>query len=306
MTSAWLESYGDVNRYNFALDRADPDGRLRPHRREFRQGSGRATGNVSPTSSASAPWATTTRDFLNYYYYMAVAVRGFRSLVLARLQQEHAEPHRNLDGRHDAGTGARPVRRRPLPQSARYHNHLPGTRQSRRVVEDLLLGDRGRLHGQVTATAGKVVTPTTTRSRPSPISPIHKYLYENPQHAGVHGPNHRLAAGGRRSHGRLLHRPQSHRAHWALHDDVANNTLAQLRLHRSGLRPERRTSGIGTVDSDGPATGRASDQCADAKPVVGEFGILPELRRGRRAIRSRSAGRWPLQSEYRQRNGLVS
>ena len=38
MSSAWLESYGDVNRFDFSLYAQDANGRLCPHGRELCQG----------------------------------------------------------------------------------------------------------------------------------------------------------------------------------------------------------------------------------------------------------------------------
>ncbi|MEO8725785.1 MAG: alkaline phosphatase family protein [Acidobacteriaceae bacterium] len=68
MTSAWLESYGDVNRFDFLLTRTIPmDGFV--HTAE-----GFAKGNSQPTFSDKVgrrAMAYYDQTFLNYYYYMA-------------------------------------------------------------------------------------------------------------------------------------------------------------------------------------------------------------------------------------------
>ena len=52
------------------------------------------------------------QDFLNYYYYMAsqfaVSDRWFSPMA----SQEHSQPHRDLERRHNAGPGIRSGLRR--------------------------------------------------------------------------------------------------------------------------------------------------------------------------------------------------
>ena len=69
MTSAWLESYGDVNRYDFLLDRPIlMDGFV--HTAEGYAKSGSGDGEFTDLVGKRA-MGYYTQDILNYYYYMA-------------------------------------------------------------------------------------------------------------------------------------------------------------------------------------------------------------------------------------------
>ena len=51
------------------------------------------------------------QDILNYYYYMASQFAIVRSLVLARIKQNHFQSHSDLYRRHDTGVGPGPGQR---------------------------------------------------------------------------------------------------------------------------------------------------------------------------------------------------
>jgi phospholipase C len=75
MTSAWLESYGDVNRYNFATSRPIlMDGFVHVAEGYAKSGSGDGTFTDTAGQRAMAYYeasSTTNTPELNYYYYMA-------------------------------------------------------------------------------------------------------------------------------------------------------------------------------------------------------------------------------------------
>ncbi len=84
-----------------------------------------APGNFTDTTGERA-MGYYDQDFLNYYYYMASAVRRLGSLVLAGLQQELANRIATFTGGTTQGLVAR-SRQRRSPAATEHHHHLPGT-----------------------------------------------------------------------------------------------------------------------------------------------------------------------------------
>ncbi len=106
-SSAWLASYGDVNRYDFLTTRPIlTDGFV--HTAEGYAKSCAASNSCSGAFTDTAGQRAMgyyDQGFLNYYYYMASQFCALRSLVLAGLQQDHRQSHRHLHRRHHPGPG---------------------------------------------------------------------------------------------------------------------------------------------------------------------------------------------------------
>ena len=89
------------------------------------------------TCRAGARWATTIRDFLNYYYYMAsqfaVSDRWFSPVASKSVANRIA----TISGGHDAGTCSRSGQRRSFP-ATRPAQYFPGARFSESLLETLL------------------------------------------------------------------------------------------------------------------------------------------------------------------------
>jgi phospholipase C len=108
MTSSWLESYGDVNRYDFSTARQiEMNGFV--HTAQDYAESGAGDGQFTDLIGQRA-MGYYDQNSLNYYYYMASQFAVSDRWFSPGLQQEHTEPHRNHDGRDHAGAGARSVR----------------------------------------------------------------------------------------------------------------------------------------------------------------------------------------------------
>ena len=96
MTSSWLESYGDVNRYT-SFGSPDSDGRLRSHCRKFCEI--RRGGRHLHRPARQAGHGLLRPGHSELLLFHGFPVRDFRSLVLAGFQQEHSESHRDLHRR---------------------------------------------------------------------------------------------------------------------------------------------------------------------------------------------------------------
>ena len=143
-TSAWLESYGDVNRYDFLPTRPIlMDGFV--HTAEgFAKScaaSGTCSGNFTDLSGRRA-MGYYDQDFLNYYYYMAsqfaLSDRWFSPVSSKSIANRIA----TFTGGTTQGLVKDPGNDDHLPQ-LEYTIHLPGTRPGERLVEDLLHRYRG-------------------------------------------------------------------------------------------------------------------------------------------------------------------
>ena len=111
-SSAWLSSFGDVNRYDNAVDRPiQMNGFV--HTAQGYANSCNASGNC--VGDVGDVFTDTLGARAMGYYDQAVfqllllhgiAVRALRPLVLAHCQQDHRQPHRHLHRRHNARPGA--------------------------------------------------------------------------------------------------------------------------------------------------------------------------------------------------------
>jgi hypothetical protein len=100
MSSAWLESYGDVYRWSFAATRPIlMDGFV-----HIAQG---YANNCASTKSCSGSFTDTTGERAMGYYDQGFAICRVGSLVLTGGHQERAQPDCDVHRRHHAGVGFR-------------------------------------------------------------------------------------------------------------------------------------------------------------------------------------------------------
>ena len=119
MTSGWLESYGDVSRFDFSPTRSILiDGFVHTSYNFAKDGIG-SNGEGSFTDltgqRAMAYYADTGvsgRARIELLLLHGIAVCAFRSLVFSGFEQEHAEPNCSFDRWNHTGIGERSVRRR--------------------------------------------------------------------------------------------------------------------------------------------------------------------------------------------------
>ncbi len=246
---------------------------------------------------ASAPWATMTRDFLNYYYYMAsqfaVSDRWFSPIA----EQEHRQPHRHLYRRHHAGSGLRSRQRRP-----------PGAARIPTIFQAL---DQANVSWKIyyTVTQGYCGDADDCRLGPRELSRHHaRYLTYSHSISirTIRGRLHRhhpaLQRGGR-SVQFLLHRSEPHRAAVpAYFTDLTKARCPALPSSKPATATTTNTR-LGPTHPAGPGTSGQHRQRLHGQPGVEGLRLLLQLRRGRRTLRPRSPGPGALQRQHRRLAG---
>jgi phospholipase C len=186
MSSAWLESYGDVNRYDFTMNRAiSMDGFV--HTAEGFAKSGAGDGSFTDLAGQRA-MGYYDQDLLNYYYYMAaqfaVSDRWFAPV------SSKSTPNRiaTMTGGTTQGLVNDPFVDDGFTSQLNMgtiFQELDGSGVSWKIYYSITAGGCTDKDGDCGQTGQSNDFPTTSFSQ---FSYSNKYLYANPQHAACAAP----------------------------------------------------------------------------------------------------------------------
>ncbi len=292
-SSAWLESYGDVNTYDFLADRPIlMDGFV--HTAEGYANScnanGGCAGNFTDTNGQRA-MGYYDQGFLNYYYYMAsqfaVSDRWFSPVS-----------SKSIGNRIAVFTGGTT---QGLTKDPGNDDHLPQL-DIPTIFQEL---DQANVSWKIyyTVTQGSCLEeddcpggsnaeyPATDFSA---LTYSYQYLYENSGAAACTSPTQPSSVVGDPTNSFCIDT-----AHIApvsqYYTDLTNGTLPSFAFIEAGYGSNDEHPGSGQSILLGQAGSGERRECLHGKSRVVGFRLLPLLRRGWRSVRSCAAGARPLQ-----------
>ena len=298
MSSAWLESYGDVNRYDFSINRPIlMNGFV--HTAEGFAKSGAGDGSFTDLVGKRA-MGYYDQGLLNYYYYMAsqfaVSDRWFSPV------SSKSTPNRiaTMTGGTMQGLVQDPFVNDRFTNQLNIETifqELDQNSVSWKIYYSITEGGCTDVDGDCGPGGHSNDFPVTTFSDFSYSS---QYLYANPQHVPCTPPTvGSQQAVGDSSNAFCIDPNHIAPLHQYL-SDVANNALPSYAFIEAAYGSSDEHPGLGSVDSRRTAASFDHYQHPHAKSVLGEFGIFPQLRRTWWTIRSRPACAWTLERQYRQ------
>ena len=296
MSSAWLESYGDVYRWSFATTRPIVmDGFV-----HIAEG---YANNCNATKSCSGSFTDTTgeramgyydQDYLNYYYYMAsqfaISDRWFSPLCTKSIPNRIAV----FTGGTTQGLVFDPGGDDHLPQLniPTIFQELDNANVSWRVyyttTQDFCLAS------SPCSTSPTGNFPDTTFSI---LSYSYKYLYENLNHAACTGTTKNSSVVGDPTNSFCID-PNHVAPLSTFFSDLKNGTLPSFAFIESGSGVNDEHPGSGQSILTGQAEVAQHRESAHGEFRLEELRFLPQLRRGWRTRRSCAAGAGPLQPEH--------
>ena len=297
-SSDWLASYGDVNRYDFLATRPiqmsgfvhDAEG----FAKSCSASGGSCSGSFTDVAGQRA-MGYYDQDFLNYYYYMAsqfaISDRWFSPLA-----------SKSVPNRLATFTGGTT---QGLVKDPGGNDHLPQLDISN-IFQEL---DQANVSWKIyyTVTEGLCLNEDDCLASGGSAYPaIHfsnltysfRYIYQPAAGAACTAPTQPSSVVGDSSNSFCI--DPTHVAPIADYfTDMASGNLASFVFIEAGYGNNDEHPGSGAVGSARSVAGREYRELANGQQRVERLGLLPELRRGRRSIRSCSAGARPLKRFHR-------